>query len=264
MLLASFVLAVLIIEHFRKQTGKEIKWVYLLLYYSAVLATNIGCNLIRIIILSRFKIMPDNYLHEIIGIVCFIVYSIVPVYFMAKFLYKKTAVEQPETASKQTSSYLLWSVIFAGCIVMPAIDKTPYRFNNDFHYIIKNPKGSKTEILNFDVKKISMENLLIYEKPLHNFFSHDHNPLFCWTGSGYSIKQFEEININNYNIYIGQMQKDTHILYTAWYYSNGKYHTNSQWKWRLNALIHNDNFSLINISSHSKADIVGWLGKMES
>jgi hypothetical protein len=54
---------------------------------------------------------------------------------------------------------------------------------------------------------------------------------------------------------MGRLIKQESVLYTAWWYSNGKVQTIDQLDWRLRMLKGEDRFSLINVTSDNERDL---------
>ena len=88
------------------------------------------------------------------------------------------------------------------------------------------------------------------------FFSSEHNPMYCWKGSGYKMKQFNKYNINNNTVYIGDIVKNKSTIYTAWFYSNGKICTTKQLQWRWKSFINQEPFYLVSVSSNHKETLI--------
>src|SRR5690606_4199316 len=78
MLRYSFLFGVIILA-FQRKNDWNLK--NLVLLFSALFIFNIIGNLIRIVLLIIFKVMPDFWFHEFLGLVIFLVYSLLPFYF---------------------------------------------------------------------------------------------------------------------------------------------------------------------------------------
>ena len=71
------------------------------------------------------------------------------------------------------------------------------------------------------ITKLLSDDLLIYVKPIPEFFTSEHTPLLCWKGSGYSFKNVDKVFFGRHQFYQGILIKGVDILYTAWWYTNG-------------------------------------------
>ncbi|MFY7787060.1 MAG: hypothetical protein ACOVQA_04215, partial [Thermoflexibacteraceae bacterium] len=117
-------------------------------------------------------------------------------------------------------------------------------------------KGYQKEVLTNGTLKFSTPTALVYVKPLAGFHSAEHSPLFCWQGSGYTFQHNKKITVNQQEIYIGKLTKEKDVLYTAWWFSNGKYHTLNPFVWRWQSLQGQKDFYLMNVSTSDEATLL--------
>jgi exosortase N len=96
------------------------------------------------------------------------------------------------------------------------------------------------------------DKVLIYVKPIPEFFTGEHTPLICWKGSGYEFRGIVKTSVDANEIYIGRLEKGNEVLFTAWWYSNGIVSTIDQWDWRSRMLVGEDRFCLINVTAASQ------------
>jgi exosortase N len=106
------------------------------------------------------------------------------------------------------------------------------------------------------ITRFSGDDVLIYVKSIPEFFSGEHTPLFCWRGSGYTFSKIQESEINGRMMYIGELTKGDEILHTAWWYSNGRTETTSQFEWRWKMFADQDRFYLINVTSATQPALI--------
>ena len=99
------------------------------------------------------------------------------------------------------------------------------------------------------------EEMLVYVKPIPEFFTGEHTPLLCWKGSGYEFRSIKKTLVAGREIYVGQMEKQGEKLFTAWWYANGKTLTIDQWEWRLRMLKGEEKFCLINVTSKNEKSL---------
>ena len=78
MLVASLLLGVIFIGFYQRKLGKGVPWYWVLLYLGVVLVLNVISNLVRIILLVLFNLMPGNWLHDTAGLLCLVVYVLLP------------------------------------------------------------------------------------------------------------------------------------------------------------------------------------------
>ncbi len=94
----------------QRKTGKLLPFWLLLGWLGGILVLNIGSNLFRIVLLVQFHILPGNYLHDVIGLLCLGLYVLIPVFYLTprlvnrfgrKPLEKQTAEQQPRASSRR-------------------------------------------------------------------------------------------------------------------------------------------------------------------
>jgi exosortase N len=111
--------------------------------------------------------------------------------------------------------------------------------------------GYTKEIVNNDILKFEKKGILIYIKPLPRFYGAEHNPMICWTGSGYLFTKINTKTVNGIEIYTGILKKANDTIYSAWWFGNGTYQTikQAEWRWKM---LKGDNFYLMNINSDNE------------
>ena len=113
-----------------------------------------------------------------------------------------------------------------------------------------------SSIENHEVIKLSNDDFLIYVKPAVNFYAADHSPLVCWKGSGYEILKEQIVSTESQDVYYCELKKGEDILYSTWWYDSGADKTILQHEWRINNLLHGDQYHLINVISGTKEDLM--------
>ncbi len=101
----------------------------------------------------------------------------------------------------------------------------------------------------YGVIKLENENSLVYVKQIRWFCDTEHNPMACWSGSGYTMSHVREAILGNLNMYTAVLQRDDDVLYTAWWYANGQSAVVGQLQWRRDMLFGAPAYSLINVTT---------------
>jgi exosortase N len=263
MLAMSMLISTFMLAHALRSTSRNLSFNYVVIFFVLVFTLNVVANLFRIIILVVFRIPPDQYLHECIGLLCFIFYIVVPVYFISAWLINRAGVEKSSSAPsvvltiprKIMLSLVALAVLAAGVL-------TGMRKNTFGGYASVSYPGGKIETLKDGITKVSTEQLLIYVKPIPEFFSGEHTPLLCWRGSGYSLSSIKEDVIEGRKIYIGNLTRGNEGLTTAWWYANGRVETISQAEWRIRMLKGEGRFSVVNITAADEHTLKSQLSLM--
>lgn len=264
MFVISVLMGVFMLAFQYRASGKRLRLFHTALFFVVVILMNLVANLVRIVVLVFFKIGPDNPAHEIVGIVCLIVYVVIPLHFLSARIIKKLGKDIVTARSHQnlTQFHKISACILSLLILIVGITL-------DRKHLSSNPRhaqvtfGNTTpERLENGISKISTGNLLIYVKPIPEFFSGEHTPLMCWGGSGYKISGIAIANVQGVPIYTGILTANGEALHTAWWYTNGEVNTISQLDWRMRMLRGEDKFSLVNVTAKDEKGLITSLNSM--
>lgn len=258
MLSLALILAVFIIAHLQRVKQKVWPLWMVGALLTVMLFLNLVSNLLRILILVWFKILPGNPLHDVLGLLCLLFYALLPFYFLAKKLQpfvarpatQKTAVNTISLRGGLLLNYFLLIILTVAGISMNRQKPLPA-----FEQQTPQLTGFASEKMQNGVIKYSDEDVLVYLKPVQAFYSTEHHPLICWEGSGYKFRHIQQRQLSGYTIYVGELQKGADTLYTAWWMDNGKYRTINQWDWRWRMLKGDGKFNLVNVTVARKEEL---------
>ncbi len=219
----------------------------------------ITVNLFRIVVIVILQSPPETVTHELVGLLCFGIYFILPMYFVTKWIIKRTKESHTISSKvKDSKKYLniFFTITIIGCLAY-------YNFNRDnYRHIQVDSKSGKVHLAGFDktttnhnVIKFINDDALIYIKPSCHFFGPDHSPTICWKGSGYEFINIKLEHKGAYVYYTAELQKEGEILQTAWWFDNGKDKTISQIHWRWKTAIGDEPYRLINVTATSKDEL---------
>lgn len=265
MLGLSFLLCIFLLAYYQDVYQKKIVFGWQLSALVITFALNIFSNLCRILLLIIFKIAPDNFSHDLIGLCCLLVYVWLPMAWIAKQIALKQTVKTPEPKVHKTIVNL-WLIngVFLGITSYSILSFSGVKVLEKQILTEKIKKTSyETKVLNNGITQLKNNNALVYLKPIPDFYSGEHSPIFCWKGSGYTFKKIKEEVVQSSKIYTGELTKKNDKLYTAWWFTNGEIITNSQLDWRWRVLKGEHKFELINVTANSehelKKAIAEWL-----
>lgn len=144
--------------------------------------------------------------------------------------------------------------IFLGvCIALLAFQIDEQRKHEEFAYTRVSFGTLQAQQIKGGVTKFSDREVLVYVKPIPEFFSGEHTPLICWKGSGYQFEGIRKVNISGREIYMGALVRADARLLTAWWYDNGEIITIDQIEWRMRMLKGEDGFCLVNVTAENEA-----------
>jgi exosortase N len=252
MLATSLLMGVAAIAHQYRISGLRLNLIHLISFFSFVVMLNVISNIFRIMLLVIFRVPPENPMHELIGIACLLLYVMVPLYFISVWAIRRfgksfPGLEQTGPVGKFAKSLFITMAILvmAVGIRLDVERKLPPAIS---HATVELPN---VQIVKMDagITKLFNRQILVYVKPIPEFFTSEHTPLLCWKGSGYQFQRVKKTKVAGQEIYIGQLVKDQDKMFTAWWYSNGKIVTIDQWNWRIRMLKGEEKFSVINVTA---------------
>lgn len=256
MLAMSMLVAVFIIGYRYRSSKKTLSFFSLILFFLMVFSLNLITNLCRIVLLVLFRIPPEAPMHEWVGLACFLFYTIVPIYMISAWLIRGTRgsgeirpglplslKSLPGYRGKVPMLAMSMLILWVGLQVREMRDQP----SEDHVEILF--AGGTTECLDDDITKASNDQVLIYVKPIQEWFAGEHSPLICWRGSGYVFDNIREDVVAGRQVYMARLTKGADELYTSWWYSNGTTQTNSQVEWRTRMVKGEPKFCLVNVTA---------------
>lgn len=181
-----------------------------------IILLNLISNYFRIITLILLNCTEENVLHHSVGLICFILYQVLPMLLIIKYF--KPKIVEVNVHSQQNKLFpipLSLAIIVITSIQMK--DEIDINLLNNLHpkYDLKKGEWVGTEVF-----KIETSKSLIYIK------TPTHKPLICWTGDGYKITESKEIFIGNEKIWFNKMEKNNMQYRSIWWYEcDGKKYT---------------------------------------
>lgn len=260
----SVVVAVFWLMWHERRVNSRVSIGWVLVYAAVAFGLTILCNLVRIMLLVAFGLGPDSPLHELVGLVCVVAYAWLPAWWLARFTvvrFGKVSVEKQAFlgADKWVSVALGMAVLALGVGLM-AFTARP----NSADQITKQETVSAFTQQGFTIRKITKDGfyqltkpgLLLYLKPLPDWWSAEHSPAVCWRGGGYELRRVREQQIAGKPVYTAELyHKNRPSLYTVWWFTNGTYQTIGQLDFRWRMARGEKGFSLVNITAEKPLTI---------
>ncbi|WP_190300424.1 exosortase N [Rufibacter hautae] len=253
----SFMIAVFLLAHVHRTQQKA--WTTWMLFglLLLVLGLNLVSNLLRILVLVLLQIGPSNPMHDVVGLLCLVLYTLLPFYFLArKASMRLPRTEQPETPQWVFPKKVLW--LHVGLLVSVTVCGFKVQQKKVSSQIVAQIQapGFQKELLQDGVHKFTNEKALIYMKPIRAFYSTEHHPMICWEGSGYLFQNISLGDIGGHLVYTGILKKEKALLHTAWWMDNGQYQTVEQADWRWRMAKGEPAFHLVNVTAASEEELV--------
>lgn len=251
MISSALVFAVFVIAFFSNKFKKRPRFGFIVLFMLIALLLVVFTNLNRIILTVVLHAMPGKPLHEIIGILLFVLNCCFPLLLIGS---KSQRFYFPQNKSQN----LLQKKVILTIVLLPLLVLGSYGFeqnllNSKFDSESVSIEGFNKSESKDGVLKFINSSALIYVKPPAFMLGSDHNPFICWRGSGYKITNEAVKNIGHHSVYTFELhQQDTTPLYSCWWYSNGLTNSISQLQWRMATLKGEKPFCLINVTTDNK------------
>jgi exosortase N len=266
MLQLSFIVGVVLMAHFRQRTSKNFSWTGIALVFSMVLLLNVIANLLRMICIVQFTILPETLLHDITGLVFFLAYIILPLYFLVKKMASRIKTGKKTDQHRTVRSMpakKIWSI---NLLLLILLSISSFKNIELKDRPVENwgttpcVKGYTVQCLPQQVLKLEKKGSLVYIKKIPAFYNADHTPYICWRGSGYSFQHIEKQLIGTYMVYAGKLKKDKDELFTAWWYQSREKSTVNQFSWRWDMLMGKGNYYVMNVTTSNREDLVREVG----
>jgi exosortase N len=192
-------------------------------------------------------------MHEVVGILCLLLYMVLPAVYLAPFFVKKMgnvikATNDNHSFTKKYWLHFLLAATINLCSYHILSTDTYEHFNLPDTRIGKYKASQHSP----GIVKLESQSSLLYIKYVRGFYDTDHNPTICWKGSGYEFQQIQQNNINGFSIYTALLVKGKEKLYTAWWYGNGKNNTTDQFIWRWDMVKGSNPYAVINVTAPEK------------
>lgn len=219
-----------------KKHKKYYSIIQILIFCVIVIILNILSNYFRIITLILFNCTEENILHHSLGLLCFVVYQLLPMLFIIRYF--KCRKEESKVPDSSPNYWVILPALLAVLVTSFEIKK-----EKKLDLLSKlNPKYEihKGKWIANDVFKIYAADTLIYIKDAM------HKPLICWTGDGYKITDSKEIVLKNQKVWFNIMEKNGIQYHSYWWYEAGnkKYTSYVEVMWQ--KLLYNKPIRLIN------------------
>lgn len=235
MLKVNFFIAVMIL--FLKERKLKIQHspgqVFFLLLISIVL--NMVSNIFRIILLLWSGQVQDGLTHQVIGLICFSFYNVLPLIWITDRLRGKALVNGNPPPARQPWPRLI--MLTFSLVILMARSNTANMMLPVAQKIARQ-RNMCIEMISSDVIKLSDAKRIIYIKSV------SHNPMICWTGDGYQILPQQKAK----NYIHDQLVKNGEVLNSYWWYQCGTKRTSSLLHAIITSVMSSQPVQLVNVA----------------
>jgi exosortase N len=253
MITTSLLTGIILVAYYQTRFDRRLGNWKTLLYLGIVLLFNIVANLFRILILVLFNIPPGSLSHDVAGICCLLVYVFLPAVLFAFYLVKRSGTCKSDQASIVAGKFSYKHILFHG-LMIGSISLLAWKVSyTDTFSRFKIPSGQQLAGYSASspapgIVKLENKEALVYIKYIRGFYDTDHNPMICWTGSGYQFAKVQHDKIAGNELLTATLTNNNDKLYSAWWYDNGHVHTADHLKWRLDLLQGAADYILVNVT----------------
>lgn len=219
-----------------KRNGNYYRNSQIMLFCFLVILLNIISNFFRIITLVLLDCTQENFLHHVVGLVCFVLYQIIPMLFLIRYI-------QPKQEQLKDSNHSVGFYPVLGAFILVFITSLEMKNEQNFNLLYQIDPKYDTKNGNWvtaEVFKIATPKKLTYIK------APSHKPLICWTGDGYKISESQIIKVNDSKVWFNKMEKNNLQYKSYWWYECGNKKYTSFLEVMLQKLIYNKPIRLIN------------------
>ncbi|MBL0912513.1 MAG: exosortase N [Bacteroidia bacterium] len=210
MLRTGFLCAVALLSLEEKRSGRRFSYMQYLLVFALALFCIILSNYCRILILLLTGNTEENLLHQLIGLSCFALYILLPLFLLFRFMKPRTPYREVRPGSSYIPVFIFGILMIIAGALSLRMEKGP-----EYSRILEGLSTAGGEWINPEVYKIQQEGKLIYIKTA------SHSPMLCWTGSGYHVLRDYISTYEHKPAHCTLLEKDGKVLYSYWWYENG-------------------------------------------
>lgn len=257
MLSSTLLITIFLISYYEKRARKTVQFYETLSLLFIAIIFNLLTNLLRIVFLVVFNIGAEHPMHYLMGISCLVLYTIIPIALIIKsWVIKFSSDYRPTIHSGQAE------LNFSPLSIIPISILATVGILNNFANTPGKTFNLQCELSGYakskykdGILKFEKDDCLIYVKPINSFLGSEHNPMICWQGSGYHFKKISKIQIDNYEVYTGTLEKGDEKVYASWWFDNGVSKTTEQLSWRWKSMKGEGDFSLINVNCKNEREL---------
>ena len=247
------------IAYFSKLFKVQINFLWISLIMCIAFIVLLFSNFLRIVLLVILAFPPETFGHELVGVICLLIYFMLPMFFVSKAIMKNRKAKPEESFPKKVNSIIKYAVSGILILILTFLNIKRDEFKNtgtDRPLEYLSVEGYTKTCYKTDIYKFQSEKALVYVKASCQFYGADHNPLICWEGSGYEFNNVNVLKIDDEEIYYTKLTSpEKEVLYTAWWFDNGLDKSISQIEWRLNMIKGAEAYRLINVTTESLKEL---------
>lgn len=222
------------------------------LLIGACVLLNVVANLLRIVMLVQFRVPQENPMHELIGILCIVVYTLLPCAFLIRWMMRRFGRDIPmfRPAVSRKEPWLHCVIILTlicGVAVTPAYVAA--------QHVLPEIPGYESAYAAEGIPRLTRGSTVVYLKGVQGFYGTEHHPMLCWTGSGFRFRDVCECRVGGVPVMRGVLERGGKRYLTAWWYASAGGHRYSGAGWRWDALRNGRRYCIVNVTAADSASL---------
>ena len=251
LVVTAFILTLVINQVFSRSNGLTLNRWYFMAVVKLSFVLVVLANYFRILVLIWAQSPEGSTSHEVIGIVCFVLFHIIPMIFISRWAINRfgkkaeRAIERNYRKIKTPFTLALVPILLFGLVWGVGV-----QHDNLDDIVISIPSGY--ELVETKKQVSSFENgqgSVIHVKAVSPMSFSNHHPLVCWRGDGFSSGKEMKINMGEIAGFSACLDKGSKHLETMWWYSDLKGNEfDDEWTWRVSSVLNRKQMFLVNYS----------------
>ncbi len=258
LVITGFLLTLLLLNQTSLSYGIKLKSSVVSLFLSISFMLIVLANFFRIVFLILLQSAEGSLSHELIGAVALVLFHLLPMYFMARFVLKKTWViyEPVHINQRRITPAISLGMIAVSILMMSQVIKASS--NKPTGEVAYTFPGYMAHRSIDGVVTYSQGRALFTIKPMHPLSFANHHPMICWRGDGFEISNEVRTQIGETLCMRASLKsKSQNHLNTVWWYTNNRDHnTISELEWRYRAIFKQEDYYILNFTSDNEDELI--------
>lgn len=259
LVVTAFILTLVINQVFSRTNRLTLnRWYFMAMVKLSFLLVVLA-NYFRILALIWAQSPEGSTSHEVIGIVCFVLFHIIPMIFISRWAIRRFGKpaerEMPEVKTRLKNHFisvlvplLLFGLIWGVTVQHDNLDKIVINIPTGYEL-----KETKKQVSSFE----NGEGSVIHVKAVYPLSFSNHHPLICWRGDGFSASKEMKIDMGEISGFGACLDKGSKHLETMWWYSDLEgVDYDDEWTWRLKSVVQRKQMFLVNYSHVDQNQLV--------
>lgn len=210
MLRSGFLCAVALLSLEERRSSRRFSYMQYLIVFLITLFCIVLSNYFRILVLLLTGNTEDNLLHQLMGLACFALYLLLPLFLLFRFMKPRRFFREVQPRSSYMPAFIFGILMIFTLVLSLRMEKGP-----EYSRLIDGLPVKGGIWVNPEVYKIQQQGKLTYIKTA------SHSPMLCWTGSGYRVIRDYITTYEHKPAHCTLLEKDGQVLYSYWWYENG-------------------------------------------